>query len=239
VLIDTSFDFRTDAGGRDPDRYSPTLRRYHRYLWSKPLPDGRPFDLDDTMPGGYLHHRSEAGEFWLASDSVMQTFTRWTATRPLVATFPPAEVIWFQTITYTIGGMVLFPGNKVDGMMTINAARGFTRAISDRMDLTLECIRRHYLGLTSPLAGTLQRYRDFFALFGDFHGYVDFFLLQDLVTPDEPAVRFFAPFDDFTTSAVPRDVETYARFMRTSIDFVEARNRRIAAWAQRQAALRA
>jgi hypothetical protein len=37
-LIDTSFDFRIDSAGRDPDKYSPTLRRYHRLLWSKPLP---------------------------------------------------------------------------------------------------------------------------------------------------------------------------------------------------------
>ena len=40
MLIDTTFDVRTDAGGRDPDRYSATLRRYHRLLWSKPLPGG-------------------------------------------------------------------------------------------------------------------------------------------------------------------------------------------------------
>lgn len=36
--IDTAFDFRTDTPpGRDPDSHSPTLRRYHQLLWSKPL----------------------------------------------------------------------------------------------------------------------------------------------------------------------------------------------------------
>ncbi len=35
--IDTTFDFRTDAGGKDPDS-RPTLRRYRQILWSKPLP---------------------------------------------------------------------------------------------------------------------------------------------------------------------------------------------------------
>lgn len=230
MLIDTAYDFRTDSRGLDPDQHSPTLRRYHKYLWSKPLPDGRAFNLNDATPGVYLHHRSEAGEFWLASDSVMQTFTRWTVTQVLVGKFPPEQIDWFKTITYTIGGMLLFPGNKIDGKMTINAARGFTRAIADRMDLTLECIRRHYLGLTSPLAATFDRYRDFFALFGDFRGYVEFFLLQDLVIPDHSAIRFFAPCADFTTPAVPRDVETYAEFMRKSIEFVEARNRRVSDW---------
>ena len=34
--------------GKDPDVCSPTLRQYHKLLWSKALPGGRPFDLDDT-----------------------------------------------------------------------------------------------------------------------------------------------------------------------------------------------
>jgi hypothetical protein len=45
---------------------------------------------------------------------------------------------------YTMGGMMVFPGNRVDGKLTLNAARGLKRKISDRMDLTLECIRRYY-----------------------------------------------------------------------------------------------
>ncbi len=43
-----------------------------------------------------------------------------------------------------------------------------------RFDLTLECIRRHYLDEPSPLSDTLAWYADFFGLFGDFAGYVDF-----------------------------------------------------------------
>jgi|SRR5215469_7271039 len=76
MLIDTSFDFRTDASGKDPDAYSPTLRLYHKLLWSKALPSGQLFDLDDTVRGMYLHHGSELGEFFLSSDSVMATFTK-------------------------------------------------------------------------------------------------------------------------------------------------------------------
>ena len=64
--IDITFDFRTDTPpGKDPDALSPTLRRYHKLLWSKPLPSGVPFALSDTSPGDYLHHRSELGEFFL------------------------------------------------------------------------------------------------------------------------------------------------------------------------------
>jgi hypothetical protein len=122
--------------------------------------------------------------------------------------------------------MMVFPGNRIDRKPTINVARGFIRTISDRFDLTLECIRRHYSDLGSPLADTLSRYSDFFALFGDFRGYVSFFLLDDLVTEDL-SVKFFMPFDDFRPPSVPKDVGTYKEYRRRSIEFIEARNHRI------------
>lgn len=231
MRLDTTFDFRTDAGGKDPDTFSPTLRRYHKALWSKPLPRGVSFELDDTRRGAYLYHRSELGEFWLASDSVIATLTRYIALRAIVGQFPEEENEAFRTLAYTVGGMMVFPGDKRDGKLTINGARGFLRTISDRMDLTLECIRRHYVRESSPLGETLARYADFFALFDDFPGYVDFFLLQDLVEPGYAAVRFFMPFDDFRTPSVPRDPDTYREYRRRSIEFVEARNRRIDALA--------
>jgi hypothetical protein len=211
--------------------YSPTLRRYHKLLWSKVLPSGRRFDLDDTQRGVYLYHRSDLGEFFLSSDSVMQTFTRWKrgSLRPILEGFPEAAHEAFRTITYTIGDMMVFPANSVNGQMTINGARGFLAQIADRFDLTVECIRRHYVGQDSPLGATLARYRDFFALFRDFQGCTDFFLLQDLITNDRSAVRFFMPFDDFKTPSVPRDCDTYREYRRLSMEFVEARNHRIAA----------
>lgn len=126
---------------------------------------------------------------------------------------------------------MVFPGNKIGGKQTINGARGFNAKIADRFDLTLECIRRHYLGQRSPLDQTLARYHDFFALFEDFTGYVEFFLLQDLLTDDRSAVRFVMPFDDFNTPSVPRDGDSYKEYRRVSIEFIEARNRRIASYA--------
>jgi hypothetical protein len=123
--------------------------------------------------------------------------------------------------------MMVFPGNKVDGKQTLNGARGFHPRIRDRMDLTLECIRLHYLGHASPLSDVLARYADFFALFGSFEGYVRFFLLDDLVDDDERQVRFFLPFDDFTTPALPQTVEAYRVYGDASVAFIRARNRRI------------
>jgi hypothetical protein len=226
TAIDIAFDFRTDANGRDPDAYSPTLLRYHKLLWSRPLPSGAAFDLSDSAPDTYLHHHSDLGEFWLSSDSVIPTFTGHTRMRKIIDQIPAAEHESFMSIAYTIGGMMLFPSNKVDGKQTINGARGFHPSIADRFDLTAECIRRHYLDEWSPLAEVLARYESFFALFDDFQGYVGFFLLNDLVG-DSGEVKFFMDFDDFNPPSKPRDVETYLRYRNLSIEFIHARNRRI------------
>lgn len=230
-MIDTTFDFRDDALGKDPDTFSPTLRTYHKLLWSKPLPNGREFDLDESTRGAYLHHKSDVGEFFLASDSCIPTFTTWVKMRHILEQIPSEEVLAFRRAAYTIGGMMVFPGNKVDGKQTLNGARGFTRKIADRLDLTLECIRRHYLGESSPLDAVLARYGEFFELFEDFSGYVDFFLLQDLVSGDGSGVRFVMHFDDFNGSSVPGTLEEYLAYRSATLEFIEARNRRIAALA--------
>lgn len=228
--IDIAFDFRSDTpSGKDPDVLSPTLRRYHKLLWSKPLPNGVVFELMDTTPRVYLHHRSQLGEFWLASDAVVPTFRK-DARLSHVIDAIPEEVNTFLGIGYTIGGMMVFPGNRVGGRMTINGARGFHPRIKDRFDLTVECIRRHYRNQPSPLSGVLGRYTDFFDLFGTFRGYAEFFLLQDLATEGCAAVKFFAPFKDFATSPLPESLDAYREYKQRAVEFIEARNRRILHW---------
>ncbi len=226
--IDITFDFRSDTPpGKDPDAYSPTLRRYHKRLWSRPLPSGVVFDLLDTTPSVYLHHRSEVGEFLLSSDTVIPSFWKEKRLSQIFEQIPTEEREAFERISYTIGGMMLFPGKSIGRKMTINGARGFHPLIKDRFDLTVECIRRHYRNHPSPLADTLARYRDFFGLFADFRGYTEFFLLQDLVTDDFSTVRFFMPFEDFNTSPLPGSIDVYRSYRQLAVDFIEARNRRI------------
>ena len=227
--IDVTFDFRDDTPvGKDPDSFSPTLRRYHKQLWSKALPGGATFALSDKTAGVYLHHRSELGEFFLASDAVIPSFRKDPQIKALI---PQSEIEAFNAIGYTIGGMMLFPGNKIDGKMTINGARGCHPRIRDRFDLTLECIRRHYDNEENPLSITLRRYADFFELFSDFRGYVDFFLLHDLVTDSGCQVKISRPFDNFRGSPVPRDADEYRAYRDEAVAFIEARNRRIRALA--------
>lgn len=225
--IDITFDFQRDTpDGRDPDTYSKTLRRYHKLLWSKRLPDGEIFKLDDTIPGNYLYHRSAMGEFSLSSDAVIPTFKWASHIKKLI---PDEELKAFNAAGYTIGGMMVFPGNRIDGKWTINQARGCTKRIGDRFDLTLECIRRHYSEDESPLDGVLARYARFFDLFRDFRGYVEFFLLQDLVSTDFSAVKISVPFDNFRGSPIPTNAHEYNVYKSASIAFIEARNQRILA----------
>jgi Family of unknown function (DUF6994) len=228
MTIDTTFDVYSDTPtGKDPDSHSPTLRRYHQALWSKNLPNGKPFDLSTDEPQTYLHHKSTLGEFALSSDSFVHSYRYLKKTQDLVMQVPEAELDQFYAICSTIGGYIIFPSRRIDGKLTINGARGFYSSIMDRADLTLECIRRHYEGGVSPLGGVLNRYSDFFALFVDFRGYTDFFLLQDLVRADGSGVSFFLPFDDFNSSPLPANLSEYATYRSKLADFVVARNERI------------
>jgi hypothetical protein len=91
----------------------------------------------------------------------------------------------------------------------------------------VERIRRHYSGEWSPLKDVLARYKDFFGRFGSFQGYVEYFLLQDMVNGDCTEVRFSTPFQDFTTSPIPQAIDDYRDYRQLAIAFIEARNHRI------------
>lgn len=228
--IDITFDVRSDTPqGRDPDTFSPTLRTYHQRLWSKRLPSGVPFDLEVTTRPYYFRHASDLGEFRLSSDAVVPTFSRARELAGIIAQIPQQETDNFQRLAYTIGGMMIFPANRIGGRMTINGARGCDRRIRDRFDLTVECIRREYSGEPNPLSETLARYADFFALFVDFAGYVNFFLLQDLVDEVTSTVNFFTPFEGFAASPMPQPLSAYLEYRERAMHFIDARNRRIGA----------
>ncbi|MFC8501398.1 DUF6994 family protein [Pedococcus sp. NPDC057267] len=231
--IDITFNFELDARGGDPDQTSPTLRRYHQLLWSKPLPDGSEFTLDATTRHSYLHHASALGEFFLSSDSIVHSYRGAYGNRvgALMAQVPPGHAAQLHDQGSTIGGYILFPGDVRDRKPTINGARGMNAKICDRIDLTLECIRRHYAGGDSPLAETLGRYQDFFALFGDFHHYVAFFLLEDLLETNSDEIRWYLPFDDFKRSPLPLTLREYESYRQAALRFVRGPNRRIDEWA--------
>lgn len=226
--VDTSFDVYLDTPiGKDPDRFSPSLRRFHQVLWSKPLPDGTLFGLSGNHPKAYLHHKSRRGEFFLSSDAFTNTYRNVKSMAPVIQEIPGSELDDYFSTCSTIGAYIIFPSQRVDGKPTINGARGLNWRIRDRSDLTLECIRRYYSEEESPLSEVLDRYADFFELFGSFKSYVAFFLLQDLVADDARSIKFFLPFIDFSSNPLPSDIKQYRQYMERQVAFVTARNRRI------------
>ena len=224
MVIDTTFNVYSDAQGGDPDSTSPTLRSYHTMLWSKPLPNGKIFQLSDKN-GVYLYHKSELGEFILGSDAITHSYRNQTRKHWLTKQIQSEVDELFGTGS-TIGAYTLFPKNKIDNKFTINQARGINSLIDDRFDLTLECIRLFYLGQKSPLYDTLLRYKNFFNLFESFTGYIKFFLLDDLIDENQK-IKFYLPFDDFKTKLTFSDIDEYMMYKKGVMNFIKSRNKRI------------
>jgi hypothetical protein len=199
---------------------SKPLQSTHQMLWTKRLPNGAHFELKPVQ-GTNL----QWGKFRLSSDSISNSYMTNSRMRQILLQAQDHAEEMFRCGS-KIGAFILFPGYRVDGKRTINGARGMSIKIGDRMDLTLEAIRRHYVGEESPLSDDLGRYADFFQLFVNFNGYVDFWLLNDLVD-DQYRVQFFLPFDNFRRNAPPVDVLEYLQLKRATVQFLEARTARI------------
>jgi hypothetical protein len=106
-VIDTSFDFRTDSNGKDPDIHSKTLKKYQQFLWSKSLPNGRHFLLESN-PSRYLIFKSNDKNFHLTSDAITNSY-KWTknmaSIRQLVSTEKIKKVF---EINCTVGSFIVF-----------------------------------------------------------------------------------------------------------------------------------
>ena len=224
-MLDVEFNFSKEAKGRDPDRHSPTLIKYHRMLWQKPLRNNKLFDLTFSEKNR-LTHSSDLGVFELSSDTIGHTYRKWKRMAHIIKQIPNSDIDSFLKTCRTMGGYIVFPANKINGN-TINQERGTNTKIRDRWDLTVECIRRHYVGGESPLSDTLVRYSDFFSLFSNFKSYVEFFYLQDVVSDDFKKVNFFLPFDDFQRVPTPKTKEEYIAYRQAVMLFINQRNTRI------------
>jgi hypothetical protein len=224
--INTSKNLQAETAPRDADRYSKTLQEYHRILWSKPLPNGVIFKLD-PISRNRLYHKSDLGEFFLSSDRAVPSFSKWEKLKHITSKVPKKKIEKFLKLSNTIGGITVWPCNRIGYKLTINPARGFNRFISDRLDLSLECIRRYYLNEDSPLYETFELYNDFFQLFYNFKGYIDFFLFQDWVEDDYKSVKIAPPYDNFKSSPIPSSLDEYIEYLEFTEELIRSRNRRI------------
>ncbi|MEM5792431.1 MAG: hypothetical protein QXM68_02865 [Candidatus Aenigmatarchaeota archaeon] len=192
---------------------------------SKPLPNGKIFELTDNRKGAYLYHKSELGEFFLGSDCIINSYKNHKRKNWIIKQIPE-EVNELFNAGSTIGAYIIFPNKRINRKYTINQARGVNSFIDDRFDLTLECIRLFYLGKKSPLYETLLRYKNFFDLFENFIGYVKFFLLEDLID-DKNKIKFFLPFDNFKTRPKFSNINEYLLYKKRVMEFIRSRNKRI------------
>lgn len=239
-MIDTTYDFTTDSkgywdgfwerndglgcGGCDPDSRSQTLNLYHSILWSKQLPNGDFLKLKRVKFPYYFSWNS----FCFSSDSIIVGMRHCKYRHIINQVFEQVGdyKAYYEDLirrSYTIGGMIIFPAHR----NSINQRRGCNYYIRDRWDLTMECIRRYYQGEDSPLYNVLLSDKDFFDLFVDFKGYVDFFLLQDCVSKDYSAVDIWCGDAFFKKSGYPPTVDDYFIFIEKQYAFLEKRNRRI------------
>ena len=241
IDIDVTFDFTADTPrywhefwekdpllgvpNGDPDSASKTMQLYHKLLYSKFLPNGKLLNLQIGKGANYLIWN----DFRFVSVSIIVSF-RYSRYRNMIEQVAKLLTDYHSYIenyihnSYTLGGEIIFP-KKQGG---INQSRGCNPFIKDRWDLTLECIRRFYLNEKSPLYNTLLQNKDFFDLFVNFEGYVDFFYLQDCIT-DNYKVKFWLGNGDFEYYPLPKTTDEYLSWIEKELEFVEHRNNRIQA----------
>ncbi|MDA9885660.1 hypothetical protein N9D26_00200 [bacterium] len=232
-MIDINFNFHSEVKvGQDPDTKSPTLKKYHKLLWSKALPNGKLFNLKDDKnelygkSNLYLYHDSDLGFFALGSDAITHSYRNHKRKKHITNQIIDEVNDLFKQ-GGNIGSYIIFPNKRIENKQTINASRGCLSKIDDRFDLTLECIKRFYKNLDSPLYMTLRRYKAFFDLFENFENYVEFFLLQDLIDNKTNEIKFYLPFDDFKTAPIFRSTDDYLRYKEGVIEFNYKRKIRI------------
>ena len=242
-IINTEFDFTSElseywddfwekndglgCGGCDPDSKSKTLQMYHSVLWSKHLPNGE--DMILIPKTDYANNLILTWKnFRFSSDSIIVSlrYKKYEDIIKQVMSCVDNYKMFYENFiraSYTIGGMIIFPKHQ----QSINQCRGTNAFISDRWDLTLECIRRYYIGEYSPLYDALKRDKEFLDLFVDFKGYVDFFYLQDMVNKDYSVVENWCGDFSFLESGLPKTVDDYLAFIEKEMSFLNKRNNRI------------
>lgn len=224
VPIDVTYDFRQDTHCGDPDTDSQKLYESHLLLWSKVLPNGKKLDLEikGVKYGRLLIKNNQYSNF--SSDRMFPHFDgKYNGKFDGWLSDVEREELKYKV--RTIGGHIIFPAHQRN-CFTINQARGVSRKICDRFDLTLECIRRFYANEQSPLNDTLTKYKDFFELFINFNSYIEFFLLQDTIDENNQ-IKFLLPFDNFQRPSLPQTVDEYKQYKSLTIDTIDRRNKRI------------
>ena len=235
--LDVNYNYKDDLGpNKDPDKYSDELGHDHCKLWNSRWRLGilkwSHFNRLSTSINGV--------DFVFTPDSITNSFVN--SKRRVNGNYEykiieeygecVQELIKeYRDTDYTIGSSIIFPvsieGDKIG--WTINIARGISFKVHDRIDYTLECIKRFYEGNDeNPLSKALEKNKDFFDLFNDFYDYVDYFFLNDLIDSNGN-VKSFTDVIDFSR-AFPMTEEEYKKYINNTMGFVKKRNKIIKKW---------
>lgn len=233
--IDVNFNFTCDCAywdsydnhrsDTDPDIHSPTLRLYQQILYSRQTPSGQFLQLEQGKNAQYDYLVCDGRRF--ASDNIINMFERYKMPWPreLEIENYNDRIKDYKQASYVLGGEIIFPKHQD----SINQCRGINDKILDRFDLTLECIKRFYEGKPNPLNDVLSADKEFFDLFVDFPGYVNFFFLDDLISPDSGRVKLFLGDDNdvFMRSPMPQNKQEWDVLHERQMDFLQQRTNRI------------
>jgi len=159
-------------------------------------------------PDGYSSYTSLTGNYI----SKMETF------RPKAVENNKELAERCYSLAVTIAGELFFPAHKLDGI-TINVARSHS-PINDMVFPLLESIRKYYDKECGdyPLKNAIERYGHFFDQFGSFDEYIDYNFLQDY---------------GLLPKKFPTNEVELVEFWIKSIEFLEARSKRIEEYAIR------
>lgn len=240
------------ASGRDndPDSWHKGLRESHRFLWSRPLPNGHSWSFAPVR-GWYLKNEeplaSEPSEWSIGSDNFATTHTN--AMPDMAAAIPGYESRHLHEFC-TIGGYIVFPNGLAQTRATdvkprrlnINQAKGWEKRIFDRFDLTLEAIRLYFSGITTrdanPIGDVLDAYGWFFDAFGKgadgFQAYVDYGFLNPMVS-DGHVVPLLGDTLDFGNARPDRSESDYYDYIAAQRAAVSDRNKLITRWWEQNA----
>ena len=138
MSVDVTFSMRSDSRSIDPDDLrtgSPTLRKYHRLLWSRPAPGtaGEALEWHADSNRVYLWHESaRLGRFALGSDTIATSHSAYSRfpVSSLYKELEPERRERFHRTCSSIGGYIVFPVHR----QSINQRRGGA-PLCDRFDL--------------------------------------------------------------------------------------------------------
>jgi hypothetical protein len=225
--IQVEKDMREDLQeGSDADMYSRILHQYHHALWNRGPLLGLEESSSKKGPFKFKHK-----DWVYTSDSIIHTYKDWHRLKSIQKDEDSVNRVYLQGSK--ISGYVIFPGKQINRKQTINQRRGIHLSITDRFDLTLECIRRSYKNdFNHPLGETLKVYWSYFEQFGNFESYVRFFFLDDLVEfkQSEIKIKFWLPLknESFQDNyPLPSDEKEYSQFLSSLEIFVSRRKDRI------------